>query len=77
MDRIRPRLLRIDGGVIQGEFPLADGAVAGRAPTASVRLLDQSVSREHARFYRAGVDWWIRDLDSRNGSYVNLSLIHI
>jgi DNA-binding NtrC family response regulator len=71
MREIRPRLLRIEGGVIQAEFPLEDGTVAGRAPSASVRLLDQSVSREHARFYRAGSDWWMRDLGSRNGSRIN------
>ncbi len=66
-----PRLLRVEAGVLRAEFPVEDGAIAGRAPEATIRLLDPSVSREHARFYRAGPDWRIQDLGSRNGVWVN------
>lgn len=30
-----------------------------------------SVSRRHARFYRSEDDWWLEDLQSTNGTYVN------
>src|SRR5262249_20251604 len=30
-----------------------------------------SVSRRHARFFRNGDEWWLEDLQSTNGTYVN------
>lgn len=34
-------------------------------------LRDRFVSRSHARLRWDGVGWWIEDLGSRNGTYVN------
>jgi len=44
----------------------------GRHPTlAEVRLPSHRVSALHARIYESGGSLWIRDLDSRNGTYLN------
>lgn len=37
----------------------------------TIRLSDQFVSRRHAILRWDGVDWWIEDLGSRNGSAVD------
>jgi len=44
---------------------------AGRLCTLEIVLDDSSVSREHADVYKLDGNWWVRDLDSTNGTYVN------
>jgi pSer/pThr/pTyr-binding forkhead associated (FHA) protein len=55
------------------EFPLGpEGSfIAGRSPDADIVLADDTVSRKHARFFRARNLVWVRDLGSRNGTIVN------
>lgn len=46
--------------------------IIGRSSTAQVRLDGQSVSRQHAELYKDPFNrWWVRDLGSRNGTWVN------
>jgi diguanylate cyclase (GGDEF)-like protein len=45
--------------------------VIGRSKSAGLRLLDEGVSRNHARIGRSGTDWVVSDLHSRNGTFVN------
>ncbi len=45
--------------------------VIGRDPDAEVRLVDNKVSRAHARVFFEDGAWWITDLSSRNGTVVN------
>jgi DNA-binding winged helix-turn-helix (wHTH) protein len=53
------------------EFALADGRhVAGRAPESSIALDSPKVSRHHAEIVVDGVLITVRDLDSKNGTYV-------
>ncbi len=49
----------------------AEPMVLGRSRQAGLRLLDEGVSREHARLDRSGADLLIHDLSSRNGTFVN------
>ncbi len=49
----------------------AEPMIMGRSRGAGLRLLDEGVSREHARLDRAGGDLVIHDLDSSNGTFVN------
>lgn len=51
--------------------PLAARLVVGRAPTASLRLADARVSGEHASVRYTGTTWEVRDLGSRNGTFVD------
>jgi two-component system, cell cycle response regulator len=53
-------------------FRLQGGTeIIGRGPDASIRLLDESVSRHHARLGLLGDKMELQDLDSRNGTFVN------
>jgi len=58
----------VDTGV---EFPLEDFNLIGRSQDATIRLQDGGISRQHATIRREGNHWWITDLGSANGSYVN------
>ncbi|MFZ5444232.1 MAG: sigma 54-interacting transcriptional regulator [Myxococcota bacterium] len=54
--------------------------LVGRAPEAELQLLDEKVSREHCVFERQGDAVVLRDLGSRNGTWVNgerLSAPHV
>ena len=48
-----------------------DSVVIGRSDKADIALDDHSVSRRHARFFRAGAGWRVEDLGSRNGTLLN------
>lgn len=43
----------------------------GRGRTCEVQVEDAAVSREHAEFTRRGSTWFVSDLGSRHGTYVN------
>lgn len=45
-------------------------AVLGRGRTASARIDDGGLSRQHARIFRSGEGWFVEDLGSTNGTYV-------
>ena len=68
--------LRVVGS---GESPLQTGdvfglrthATLGRASDNHIVLLDTYVSSYHARLDRRGGEWWLTDLDSRNGTLLN------
>ncbi len=53
------------------EFALADFNLLGRSPDATIRLQDTGVSRQHATIRRDGNLFWVSDLGSANGSFVN------
>ncbi|MDN7122261.1 FHA domain-containing protein [Nocardioides sp. ChNu-153] len=47
------------------------GALVGRAQGCRVRFRDHRVSRHHAMVYLARGAWWIGDLGSTNGTFVD------
>ena len=53
------------------EHALADFNLLGRSPDATIRLQDGGVSRQHATIRRDGTLFWVSDLGSANGSFVN------
>ncbi|MCB9650300.1 MAG: FHA domain-containing protein [Deltaproteobacteria bacterium] len=61
-------LRRLVDGVL---IPLAARSLVGRSPTCAVRLDDRFVSSEHAKLQWSGGVWKIRDLGSRNGTFVD------
>ncbi len=64
-----PAFLRAhDKGV---EHSLEDFTLLGRSPDATIRLTDAGVSRQHATIRRDGSLYWVSDLGSANGSFVN------
>ena len=65
--------LRIRNGPYTGrEKSLAGDAVTiGRDVEASIQILDRSASRFHCEVFPVGGMWFVRDLDSKNGTYIN------
>lgn len=45
--------------------------ILGRDPASDIPLLDDTASARHARFSFHHGQWWLEDLDSTNGTYLN------
>ncbi|MCB1790631.1 MAG: FHA domain-containing protein, partial [Gammaproteobacteria bacterium] len=45
--------------------------VVGRAPECEVSIADNGISRQHCELYHDGADWWVRDLASSNGTFID------
>ena len=54
-----------------GEFPLGPSTRIGRHPINTLRLADREISKEHAEIKRVGTDYWVHDLGSSNGTFLN------
>ena len=63
------------GNVCEKEFDTR--FQVGRDFQADIRLWDDRVSRRHLEVYPVGDDWFVRDMSSLNGSYVNGDAIEI
>jgi membrane-bound lytic murein transglycosylase D len=48
-----------------------DSFSIGRGKENDLQLKDEVVSRIHTKIYFDGEQWWIKDLESRNGTFVN------
>jgi pSer/pThr/pTyr-binding forkhead associated (FHA) protein len=65
-------VIRAGGGRVGESFPLdAERMTIGRRPDSDIFLDDVTVSRDHALIVRRGNDWFLDDLGSLNGTYVN------
>jgi FHA domain-containing protein len=65
-------VIRAGGGRVGESFPLDhDRMTIGRRPDSDVFLDDVTVSRDHALLVRRGHDYYLDDLGSLNGTYVN------
>ncbi|MCH9646839.1 MAG: FHA domain-containing protein [Deltaproteobacteria bacterium] len=63
--------LQADGRSIELRRPL----IIGRKPDCDVRLDDHRIGDRHAEIYQVGDLWWIRDLGSDDGVYVNGEIV--
>jgi Nif-specific regulatory protein len=69
---MNPRLAAIAGKLKGTVFPLDDKPmVIGRETAAEVCLADAAVSRRHSRVESNGNQFWLNDLQSLNGTFVN------
>ncbi len=68
-----PRNLLLTGGPLVGTvLPLASSPIViGRSPASTLVLEDEYASSRHARLQPSEQGWWIEDLGSRNGTYVD------
>src|SRR5277367_6567957 len=71
---VRSFVLRFISGKYQGgEFPIATDKqiLVGRSSDLDMVLVEDMVSRKHARIAMQGEQIWIEDLGSTNGTFVN------
>ena len=68
-----PTKLVISEGANAGVTVPLEGApiLLGRGADAAIRLDDDYVSTRHARFVTNGEEWFIEDMGSTNGTYLN------
>lgn len=73
----QPAFLYVERGPGAGQLvPVRQGPLLiGRSSNAGMRLQHPSISRRHAQLSRRGEQFFIRDLASQNGTYVNHSRI--
>ena len=55
----------------RSRIPVGNSLVLGRAEDAGYVLDDTAASRLHLEVYNKGDEFFVRDLDSTNGTYVN------
>jgi Nif-specific regulatory protein len=69
---MKPRLVARDGPLKGTEFPLSEEEFSiGRDASNRLRIADLSISREHCLIDGQGGQFLLRDLESRNGTFVN------
>jgi hypothetical protein len=60
------------GGLTAGErFDLFGGITIGRSAEADVRIEDRFASGVHARVYGRGAGYYVEDMNSTNGTFLN------
>jgi pSer/pThr/pTyr-binding forkhead associated (FHA) protein len=59
-----------DGETNPVEFTTPE-VIIGRDPTCSYSIQDETVSSRHARMSYHHNQWWVEDLNSTNGTYLN------
>lgn len=72
--REKAHTLAVVAGPLQGshmEIASLEEFTVGRAGDNDFQLGDDYASSRHARLFRRGSDWFVEDLDSRNGTFVN------
>ncbi len=52
-------------------YDVVGGATIGRSRSSRIPITDQFISTTHARVFRKGHFWFVEDLGSLNGTYVN------
>lgn len=71
--RDKARQLVVVDGPLKGshmEIASVEDLTLGRADSCDFVLGDDFASSTHARLFRRGSEWFLEDLDSRNGTYV-------
>ena len=64
-------LMHVEGKEKPRALRLAANTVIGRAMGCDLRLEDTYVSQEHARIFAKNGSWYVEDLGSTNGTFVN------
>jgi HD-GYP domain-containing protein (c-di-GMP phosphodiesterase class II) len=65
-------LVRIKNGPDKGKaVEVADKPIVIGREAEGLRILDQGASRRHAEIFKIGEMYFIRDIDSKNGTFVN------
>ncbi len=65
--------IRVKNGPLQDKVIeiTDDPVVIGRDPSCALQIMDKGASRQHAEVFRIGEMCFLRDLESRNGTFLN------
>jgi pSer/pThr/pTyr-binding forkhead associated (FHA) protein len=69
-----PSILKVDvdvNGVLVGQYSLHENTIIGRDDACDIKVDNEYVSRKHIEVCFESGSWWLRDLGSRNGTYVD------
>ena len=71
--RSSPKALIVTAGALEGTRIALDGRpiMLGRADDSTLVLDDDYASTRHARISQSGDDWYVEDLGSTNGTYLD------
>lgn len=70
------RLVVTQGPLTGSTLPLGPSAIIiGRSPASTLVLDDDYASGRHARFFPQDGAWWVEDLGSTNGTYLDRSRV--
>lgn len=65
------RLIVKNGSMKGREFELLAQQTIGRLPSNEIAVSDTRMSRRNTRIVNRAGKWWVEDLDSKNGTYLN------
>lgn len=66
-----PRLIAESGKIIGQDFPVSDGMILGRKRTCDILVDDVKSSREHTKIFKEKGSYFVQDMNSSNGTYLN------
>jgi hypothetical protein len=69
--RVPVQLVLVDGVGPTSVKLVTPETLLGRDPSCHFSIPDSSVSQRHARVYQSDGEWYVEDLGSTNGTYVN------
>lgn len=68
----KPILMVLDGAQANQHWTMnEDQMILGRDETCDVPLAERQISRQHIRIFRDGTRYFVEDLQSKNGTWVN------
>lgn len=67
--------VQIDQGNISVRHFSQPEIMIGRDPNCDLSLMDEALSAQHARLAHHHGQWWLEDLNSTNGTYLNRELL--
>ncbi|MCX7934402.1 MAG: FHA domain-containing protein, partial [Planctomycetota bacterium] len=67
-----PKVIALSGPLVGREIVLTSAsATLGRDPSQTIAINDHEISRSHAEIRFEAGRWFLRDLGSRNGTFIN------